>query len=224
MRECKVEQSSLTYRCVFDNMLSSLPVPGTQVFATLCRGLRPYGISPSGVVVEAPSSRLGDVTLGISLLDDVAELRLSYGWFELSIKKLYTEDKASLIKIVELLFITLREVDAEVRQGRVTVRSYAHLSLASLDAEAFLHEHLHASDISPSVIPDAFAYKLRLSGADGTQEAHVVAAKSLQFEKALFVDFAIEYAVPGEPAQTAEQIDKDYREALELLGLELSDL
>src|SRR5947209_7177011 len=95
--EYEVARASMVYRCALDRMLPALPGPGTDPFAKLCRSLRPYGISPTKVTIEAPTSRLEDVILSITdLLEGRINLRLSYGWFEISDNELYEGDEAAL--------------------------------------------------------------------------------------------------------------------------------
>jgi len=219
MREYTVEQSSLIYRWTFNNLLSSLPGPGTTVFGALCRELRPYGISPSGITLDAPTTRLDDVILAISLFDERVKLRLSYGWFELSVDDLYEGDEVALVKIVEALFKVLKEIDANADQGRTYINIYAHLSLSPLEADLFLHDHLHGGKAIADLIPDAFAYKLKTNNTAEAQDLRIVVAKSLRFPNALFVSFSSEYPIPGPPSQVAEQISKDYQQSLALLGL-----
>jgi len=223
MREYIVEKSSLTYRGTFRNMLTSLPVPGTSAFATLCRGLQPYDLTPTGIVVEAPSSRLADVTVGILLLKRIVELRLSYGEFTLNVQELYEEDIASLVNIMEIMFNALRETDVDADQGQVKVSSSAHLRLMQGEAREFIEDHLHGGNSGASLVPDAFAYNLKLDGRPDVKESRIVVAKSLIFPNALFVDFSIEYVAPVGLPQIPRRIRNDYQQALELLGLTPGD-
>ncbi len=219
MREYTVEQTSLTYRWTFDKMLPSLPGPGDPEFAILCRGLRDYGISPSGISFSEETGRLADVTFDISLLDDRVTLRLSYGWVELFVSNLYEGDETALVKIAEAVFKALLEVDKSANQGRARIGYLAHLSFSPLDTEAFLREHLRGGETVPDLIADAFAYKLKWSGTADVQEPRVVVAKSLLFPSALYVEFSVEYGTPDKPAQTAERVRQDSQRVLTLLGL-----
>jgi hypothetical protein len=222
MIEATIEKASITYRWTFERILWVLPGPGTPIFAALSKALHPYGIPPSAIVLEAPTSKLDDVILGISLSDPRATLRLSYGWFELDVNDLYDEDIPALIKIVELVFAALSEADEDVHRGRATFHHYAHISLSAPDPEAFLAEHLPLSRSVSGLIPDALAYKPTLSGRVDIQEMRAVITKSLAFNNAVFIQFTVEYISSGTPAQSAERFTQDHLHILELLGLKLN--
>src|SRR5215208_5456605 len=109
MQEYTVAHTSLNCRWTFSRILPSLPVPGTSTFPVLCRELLPYGISASGIGLEAPTTFLSDVKLGISLLGGRVTLVLNYEWFELDVTDLYEGDETALVKIMEVLFTALQE-------------------------------------------------------------------------------------------------------------------
>ena len=83
MIEYRVEHSSVECRWLFKRMLPSLPGPGTPAFASLVKGLHSFGIDPSGVAVDAPSSTMGDLVLSIVLLEKRVVARLRASSFEL---------------------------------------------------------------------------------------------------------------------------------------------
>jgi hypothetical protein len=71
----------------------------------------------------------------------------------------------------------------------------------------------------PQLVPDAFAYEMTLDQPSKKQPARVVVAKSSQFDNALFLDLSIEYLLPDELVLMVERINRDYEQALSLLGL-----
>ena len=218
MRVCTVEQSTLVYRGTFAQMLPWLPIPGNKGFATLSRGLSKHGLSPASLEVDAPTNRLNDFVLTMSLMTDRLKLRLSWGWFEFLVSNLYEEDEPSIIEIANVFFATLREIDSENRQRIGEYRSYAHLKLGPSQAEELLRENL-VSVGSSDLVPDAFAYQLKWKELKEGEQARIVVARSLRVDDGLFVDLTIEYVSPEEPTQMIERMNRDYDRALGLLGL-----
>lgn len=218
MRECTVEQSTVVYRGTFARMLPWLPSPGNKGFATLSQGLSKYGLSAAGLELEAPTNRLNDVVLTMSLLTDRLKLKLSYGWFEFLVSSLYEGDDPSIVEIANVLFATLGEIDSETSQSLGEYRSYAHLKLGPSQAEELLRENLGGMG-SSELVPDAFAYQLKWKELKEGEHARIVVARSLRVDDGLFVDLTIEYVSPDEPIQMVERMNQDYDRALSLLGL-----
>ena len=219
MRQCTVEQTTISYKGVLAQMLPWLPTPGNKGFPDLSKALAKYGLTASGIELEAPSNRLNDVLLTLTLIEDRLRLRLSYGWFEFLISNLYEGDEPGLIEIANQLFATLRGIDSEMNQKSGEYRSYAHLNMPSGQADEVIRENL-GSRSSSQAIPDAFAYQLRWGELKEGELARIVVAKSLRVPDGLFVDLAIDYLSPDEPAQMVERINRDYDRALAILGLE----
>jgi hypothetical protein len=219
MRQSTVEQSTITYKGILAQMLPWLPTPGNQGFLSLAKALGKHGLSPAGIELEAPSSRLNDVVLTMSLLDDRVKVKLSYGWFEFLISNLYEGDEPSLIDIADGLFATLREIDGDMKQKSGEYRSYAHLKMLAGQADALIRENLGSAN-SSAALPDAFAYQLKWKELKEEEQARIVVAKSLRLPDGLFIDLAIEYVSPDEPARMVERINQDYDRALSILGLQ----
>ena len=219
MREYTIEQSSLNCRWTYERMLPSLPNPGSAAFASLCKGLHSYGISPSGVFAEAPSSRLSDVNIGISLIDNRVILRFTAGWFELNVNNLFDTDEEGLIGIADQVFIALKLIDGDTTNGSMRVRLSSHLKLPPLEASTFLEEHFRLHETIPGLIPDAAAYKVNLQQKTKSQELRMVIAKSLIITDGIFIDLTAEYRGTAAPVQFAEWINSDFKETTELLGL-----
>ena len=221
MRQCTVEQSTVVYRGTFGQILPWLPIPGNKGFATLSKGLSKYGLSPASLEIEAPTSRLNDFVLTMSLLTDRVKLKLSWGWFEFLIGSLYEGDEPSLIEIAGVLFATLAEIDSETRQSIGKYQCYSHLKLGPSQAEDLLRENLGGSGLS-ELVPDAFAYQLKWKELKEGENARIVVARSLRVDDGLFVDLTVEYVSPDEPAKMVDRMNHDYERALGLLGLQVS--
>jgi hypothetical protein len=219
MRQSIVEQSTVIYRGMFARMLPWLPTPGNSAFDRLCKGLSKHGLSAAGIELEAPTNRLNDVVLTMSLLGDRLKLKISYGWFEFLISNLYEGDEPGLVDIANELFATLREIDNEMTQSSGEYRSYAHLKMHPSQADNLIRENLGKAG-SSDLVPDAFAYQLRWKELKEGEHARIVVAKSLRLDDGLFVDLTIEYVAPDEPARMVDRINQDYDRALGLLGLE----
>ncbi len=93
MRTYTVEQTTVNFKWAFQRMLPSLPGPGTPAFADLCKGLHPYGLTPSNVTVDSPTTRLGDLYIGIALLDNNRlTLRIACTGLDFFLKELFIGD------------------------------------------------------------------------------------------------------------------------------------
>ncbi|MBI3651209.1 MAG: hypothetical protein HY231_09215 [Acidobacteria bacterium] len=219
MFEFTTEQSSITYRWTYATMLPSLPVPSTPAFAKLCRELKAYGMSPAGVSLEAPTAWLSDANFRILLLEERANLRFSFAWFELFVSNVSQGDESAITSILEAVFSAIRELDKDSNLGNAQISWNAHLSLSAIESGKFLTTHLEHGSNEPKLIPDAFAYKLKLENTLENREPRVVVANSAVFENAIFVSFSIVYVSPNEPIQLSEQFSQDTKLMLELLEL-----
>lgn len=220
MRQCVVEQSTVVYRGTFGQMLPWLPTPGNKGFDSLTKGLTKYGLTPTSIEIEAPTNRLNDFVLTMSLLSDRLKLKLSYGWFEFLVSSLYEGDEPSILDIANIVLTTLNGIDSEVSQSFVKYQHYAHLKLEPSQAEGLLRENLAPAE-SSELVPDAFAYQIRWKELKDGEQARVIVARSLRVENGLFIDLTIDYVSPDEPVQMIARLNKDYERVLEVLGLEI---
>ncbi|MGH9930526.1 MAG: hypothetical protein ACREA9_15045 [Pyrinomonadaceae bacterium] len=219
MREYTVEQSSLNFKWSLKRMIPSLPGPGTPAFATLCKGLQPFGLIPSRVTVEAPTARLSDVALSIALLDNRVTLRITPADFEMFVNQLVEGDENNLVEIANLSFAALFEMDDDARQGKAEIRVSSHLKLAPLENFAILHEHLRLAESIAGFIPEAAVYQVEVSESPETKELRVVVAKSIVFEDALFIDITAPYDGEIDIPKIARQVELYFELVTEKLGL-----
>lgn len=222
MREYSVEHSSFTFKWTFKRMLPALPGPGTPGFAELCKGLHPYGITPSKVVLDSPTSRLSDVTLGIGLLDNRVAIRITPSALELTVNDLFLGDEEKLVPIADLLFAAVSSVDTDATQGTANIRVVSHMRLAPGEAETLLGEHTSAAAGSLLAL-DAVIYKVRLGKESRAQALSITLAKSLAYEGSIFVDMHGDYEGPATPTELAAHISADYERLIEVLGLKEQD-
>jgi hypothetical protein len=219
MREYTVEQSSLNFKWTFQRMLPALPTPGTQAFAELCKGLQPYGMMPSRVTVDSPSIRLGDLALGIGLLNNRLVMRLTAGSLELFLDELLVGDEENLIPIAELVFAALSSIDVDAVQGKANLRASSHLKMSSGENDAVLRDHIRFSENVPAFIPDAAVYKIDPGQDSKAKELRVAIAKSQVYPDSIFIDISADYEGKINPAEIAEQMNNDFERIMELLGL-----
>ena len=225
MREYTVEQSSLNFKWTFQRMLPSLPGPGSPAFVELCKGLHPFGINPSTVTVDAPSSRLADLNLGIGLLDNRVIVRINSVGLELIVRDLLVGDEEKLIPITDLVFIALKAIDADVIQGQATLRTYSHLKLAPGEYDLLLREHVGFPERAPAFSPHAVIYNVQPEADSRAKEITVTIAKSLAHIDSLFLDISADYDGPIPPSELAEQMNLNGERIVEMLGLrEQADL
>ncbi len=219
-----VEHSWITYRWTFDTILLGLPVPGTPAFSTLCRELRPYGISPTEISLETPSAFLSDVLYRITLLDRRVILRISYSGFEMLVDPLIQGDEELLVKILDSVFSVLGEIDANVNSGKAEVTLYSHMTLLTTEVDTFLRKHLPETNTESNLIPEAFGYSIKPSDTSDMSEARLVILKSERYNNAIFVNFSFTYIASEKPAQTSERVSRDSERALALIGLNQSQI
>ena len=219
MIEFRAEQSAATYRWTFDNILAALPMPGTKMFSTLCRELGPYGISPTGISFESPTSFLSDVVYRVGLLDGRVALRISYSGFELIVDSLLQGDDELLVKIADSVFVILREVDANASLGKPEVGLTSHLTLLTTNLDAFLREQLPKANGQLNFIPEAFAYGIQPKDSTDKREFRVIVMRSVRFKNAVFINFVLASKDPESPARSAEVMSAESERTLALLGL-----
>ena len=202
-------------------MLPSLPGPGTSAFAELCKGLHPYGITPSRVTVDSPSPRFSDLFVGISgLLDDRLAIRFTSSALELFIDELLVGDEEKLIPITDLIFTALSSIDADAIQGKVTLRASSHLKLSPGENDAILREHTRFAENVSAFVPDAMIYKVNLGQDSEAQELRVAITKSLVYPPdSIFIDISADYNGPISPAELAEHMNTDSELIMKMLGL-----
>lgn len=221
MAEYVIEQTSVESQLTFARMLPSLPGPGTQAFATLAKALHPFGISPGGVTVDAPSSRMSDVVLNIVLLDKRVGIKITAASFELLINGLFIDDDNSLITIVDAVFDALRAVEPEAVAGTVSHRVTSHFRLMDENAVEFFGRHQISNTLEAGLVADAIAYKVNRHEGDGihASEIRFVLAKSLLYQNALFVDLNATYPELTDTATLLTWMNSDFDRTLRVLDL-----
>lgn len=219
MEEYSVEHSSVECRWLFKRMLPSLPGPGTPPFASLVKGLHPFGIDPSGVTVDAPSTKMGDLVLGVVLLEKRVAVRITASSFDLFVSPLYVGDETTLVEIAELIRNALREIDPEADQAEAKIRASSHLSLTSANAEMFLSDHLKLSAPVQRLVPDAVAYKVSLSEGIHASGLRVVVSKSIAYKNAIFVEVFADYSKAPDSETLATWVSADFEAIMNLLAL-----
>ena len=200
-------------------MLPSLPGPGTPAFAKLVRGLDSFGIDPSGVSVDAPTSRMSDVVLGIVLLEKRVVARITASVFELHATSLFVGDDPALIEIADLILSALQEIDPDADKADAKIRTSSHLGLVSVEVDELLREHLRPPASMTGLIPDAAAYKLNSNGKIHSSELRVVIARSIGYANSVFVDVNRTYTNAPTAETLATWANADFEMIMELLGL-----
>ena|SRR5215510_10791989 len=200
-------------------MLPSLPGPGTPPFAKLVKGLHSHGIDPSGVSVEAPTSRMSDLVLSIALLEKRVLARMTASSFELLVSPLYVGDEAPLSDIAKVILEALTDVDSDASQVEIKVRTSSHLSLVSEDLDAFLRENLKLIPSVEGLTPDAAAYKVSLKDGTHASGLRIVISRSVAYANAIFLDVSSEYSEGVAPETLAAWVTADFEAIMNLLQL-----
>lgn len=218
MREYTVEQSSLTFKWTFKRMLPRLPGPGSDEFPDLCKGLHPFGLTPSKVMVEASSpSRMSDISIGIGLLNNRLGIRITPESIEFVLNELLVDDEEKLIPIADLVFAAVRAVDEDAIYGTANFKTSSHFKLPPGENAELMREHQGFEESGLDL--DAVVYKVDLGNDSPVREFRMAVAKSLAYEDAVFVDTSVTYEGPATPTELATYINTDAERALELIGL-----
>ena len=219
MRIYEVKQASLNFKWTFDRIIPALPGPGSPAFADLCKELSPYGLQAAKISLETPTSRFGDVVLGIALLDDLVGVWIRSSEFELFCRDLYDEDIEVLIKITESIFTAVKSIDADAVRGKATIKMSAHLQIEQFTSKEFLYEHLPQAESLTALIPEAAVYDIKPLAGSNAFAIRVFLANSALYNDSLFVEVSINYQNISEIQFLAKGAEKDYRAVLEMLGL-----
>jgi hypothetical protein len=200
-------------------MLPSLPGPGTPPFAKLVKGLHQFGIDPSGVTVDAPSSRLGDLVLGIVLLEKRVAVRITASSFDLYVSPLFLGDETPLTEIGQLIIGSLREIDNEADQAEAKIRTASHLSLKDAEAEKFLSGTLNIVAPRETLVPDAIAYKVRPTDAFHASALRIVVSQSIAYSNAIFMEVFADYSKAPVVEALASWVSSDFEGIMEVFSL-----
>jgi hypothetical protein len=201
-------------------MIPSLPGPGTPAFARLVKGLQPFGITPEGVSVDAPSSRLSEVVLGIVLLEKRVVVRITAESFDLFVTALFVGDDDALIEIANLVLAAIGDIDDEATKANAKIRTSSHLKLVSAEVDEFLSEHLKLGISIAGLRPDAAAYKVGSMDNLHSSDSRIVIAKSIGYANSVFVDMTANYADAPPAGTLASWVSSDFELITELLGLQ----
>jgi hypothetical protein len=226
MIDCTIKQATLYCRWVFEDSFISLPEPGSQEFNDLYHRLRSYGISLSSISFDEPvGNKLADDALRMVMLNGRVTVRLLYSSFELLATDLYDGDEKVLTGISDSLLEWIRRAGVEPALGRATLTWQGYLGLRGTDADSFINSHVCGArqGAQLQLVPNAFAYTVKLGAATEEPVARVVGAKSVHqsFPDDLYVELANEYFPPGDSQRVATRFQEDMVRVFLLLGLKL---
>jgi len=217
--EYVIERSTIEAKWIFDRMLPALPGPGTPAFAKLAKELHPFGITPNEVIVDAPSSRMGDVVLTISLLERRVALRITAAYFELIVNELIDGEEPKLVSIADATLRAIAETQPDIGGLNVRYRIASHLGLASGSLISFLEDHQVPTALSKGLVTDAIAYNASGINRFQSKDMRFVITKSLVFGNALFLDANATYSATSNVAEIAAWAESDFETIMSLLGL-----
>ena len=219
MVEYVIQRSTIEAKWTFDRMLPALPGPGTPAFAKLASELHPYGITANEVMVDAPSSRMGDVVLSIVLLERRVTLRVTASFFELVVHELIDGDEAKLVSIADIALRAITEIQPDAGSLNVRYRIASHLGLATASADDFLQDHQVPIALSKGLVTDAVVYHASGAGVFQSKDMRFVITKSVVFDNALFLDANATYSGVSNATDVAVWAESDFKIIMGLLGL-----
>ncbi|MBY0502782.1 MAG: hypothetical protein K2X03_02655 [Bryobacteraceae bacterium] len=223
MRKYQVKESSFNVKVGFRDLLSHLPVPGTDDFDDLRLLLKPFGLRSDKCSVEqgpnTQNTKLSEVRVNFSLMSDKVIVRVAYDNLEIVVPVNEVTTPEAAVGIAEAFLSTMAQ-SQETAVSSVTIQSMAHLKIEDDDARIYLAEQIRTGNTK--LVPDAFAVEIDALEGSSVKACRVVVARSLRFEQALFLDFAATYEFEGSfvPADFLATARADYAARLELLGLD----
>lgn len=223
MREFEIEQASLNVRWNYGRIMSDLPVTGTEAFGVLCKNLAPFGLSAPRILLEAPSTKLGDAVMTIILLDGRLGVKFWISSFEIILDELYENDEQNVVDIANVVFDALSKIDPDVRAGKPNIRLMYHLKLDPTENTKLLSEHFRLSDNS-NLLPEMAIYTLNLEADPLLQNARVAIAKSVAYQDAVFIDLNLDYSEVEDISKFKDNVEIDVFRIFEILGLSLRNI
>ena len=219
MREFRAEQTSVSATWKFEKMLPSLPVPNTPAFSILRRDLMPYGLAPSGITIETPTNRLGDVGMGISLLNNRLALRISYSDFELVMNSVGSDDGPKIAAVADVLLEAFRVLDPDNHLNLLSTKINAHLNLGQWNTGDFLGERLTPVRGAMDFIPQGFAYSVTFDVGSYKRTARVAVTESALIPNSIYIEILFEAFFDVSLDKLAAQLGDDIKSILSALGL-----
>ena len=154
MREFDIQQASLNVKWNYPKLMSALPVTGTEAFAVFCDKLAPFGLDASRILLEAPTTKLGDAVLTIILLEGRLGIKFWISSFEIIIDELYEDDEQNVVDVANVIFDALGKIGGEVGKGAAHIRLLYHLKLSPNENSKILSEHLRGQIQNARLIPE----------------------------------------------------------------------
>lgn len=170
-------------------MVSQLPLPSSEAFDFLLKGLRPLGLTARSINLESPSNNLDDVALVLNLLDyNKFTLRITYSGIEAEGRDIYSENVLQILQILDIVFQSLEKIDSEVKKGTGIVRLSLHLNLLEKTVNDYISERVSAKLNDENIKPEAVVFTLEFDEFSRTFPTKITLAKSLAVEEGLFLD------------------------------------
>ena len=227
MVKAEIENAVFVASWAFARMVSQVPSPGTEPFADLVKGLRPFGLTPRSVSVQTPTFNLDDVSVGIELLNPRVSIQLKYSGVEMTAHNVLQEDIVNILQIMTVVFESLKKLDLDVVEGTGVGRIIIDLSLKDSKIEDFLSEKISPEFAGTELSPQALAFIVKTDEFTEKFPTRITLAKSASYENALYLD--INYQVTSQrngfyiesPMQFFESLKNHYESLFLLLNLEI---
>lgn len=214
-----VEKSTVNYQWKYKRMLPSLPGPGSEAFAVLCKQLHPFGLSPENMTIDGSSSRMSEITIGMALLENRMMIRLTPGLVDIFVSELLVSDETPIVEIVSFLIEAVSKIDEDAVNGVAEVRNSLHLSLPTIDVKTYLSNVLVESEFSSDLVPVTIVYQVDKSTGINADSIRLLLAKSLMYDGAIFLDINSSYNGPLNVPLMASWLNEDFSKATSLIRL-----
>jgi hypothetical protein len=226
MPYCFVKYAGLNIKWKFAGMPPQIPSPGNAAFAKLVKELAPYGLTPRSVTIETPSHNLGDAALEMSLLNDVAKVRVTYEGVEVSAYDLQSGETMEILNVLKAVFSSLETIDVDLaKEGDGGVKISFHLGLQGADVDDYWSENISAILFGQKIPLDMAAWKLNMEEFSGALLGQAAVAKSIVYKNALYVELNYVVAQKNaiEPGAVFESVANHYQKIFSMLRLELTE-
>lgn len=207
MYNCEIEIANLNLSWKFPFIVSQLPVPGTEAFNYLVRGLQPFGLTARSVSLESPGSNLDDVAIVINLLNYKFTVRLTYSGIDAEGRSIEADEAIQILQVLQIIFESFEKIDAETKNGSGVVRLSLHLKLLEKSVIDYISDRVSVKLKKQNVEPEAVVFPLDFDELTKRLPTKITIAKSVAVENGLFLEIGYQSGKTEQDSQAKEPID-----------------
>lgn len=225
MYNCEIEFANVSIGWSFSSMASQLPVPGSEAFGVLVKGLRPFEITARSINLESPSSNLDDFAITINLLKPRINLRIAYSGIDIEVKDVEDEEAEQILQILNLTFQSLEKIDSEFKDGNGVVKISLHTKLIDKNVSEYISEKISIKLNNSDIKPEAAVFSLNFDEITKQYLTKITIAESLAVKNGLFLEInyqsnnSLKDGKTEEPIEFFQKLGEHYKTIFSLLEL-----